>query len=286
VVDAEADAVEQPIEEPPRSRVLLSEDTPGRPLVADEAIEQAIVGMERALEDEPVVDEPSPDATQALSRETVDRAMIAPPQAEVEPSPDATQVIPREAIEAAVTGDVAEHGETVVEQDQDESAEPEASPMTLECEPADEELDRGTTEPDLATTDAGVIDDEIEQDDWPLPPEVDQAIARFNAAQRVVYRTIRAEVGAGAANFIRSCCSQIDGVDSGIVAGVDLNTDGSWETDGLRQAVRRLRSEDPWLIYQRLIEGEIDHLRQFIGDAKAIELQEQVAMVEQADARP
>jgi hypothetical protein len=285
VVDRETEFVEQTIEEPSRSRVMLSEDTPGRPLVADQAIEQAIVGMERTLEDHPVADERSPDSTQALSREDVDQAMVAPPETELEPSPDATQVIPREAIEAAVTGDVAEHEDAVAEEDRGDSVEPEAGTMKLARETVDEALDRSTTAPDLVTADTAVADDDVEQDDWPLPPEVDQAIARFNAAQRVVYRTIRAEVGAGAANFIRSCCSQIDGLDADIVAGVDLNTDGSWETEGLRQAVRRLRSEEPWLIYQRLIEGEIDQLRQFIGDAKAIELQQQVAMVEQTDVR-
>ena len=35
---------------------------------------------------------------------------------------------------------------------------------------------------------------------------------------------------------------------------------------------------------QSLIDHEIDQLRQFIGDAKVVELQKQVEQVEQADA--
>ncbi|HXV75506.1 MAG TPA: DUF4388 domain-containing protein [Candidatus Polarisedimenticolaceae bacterium] len=282
-----------------RSRALLSEDRPGRPLIADQAIEQAIVGMERDLDDQPVevageppgIDRPelrpsavvraereadeserrSPEATQALTRDEVESA-IAPAvdaavdepgaDTETEPPPDATQVIPREVVEAAVSG-------------ADEPAVP--------ARPNEHEHDSATTEPDLVTAAAAVDDDGGTARDWELPPEVDSAIARFNAAQRVVYRTIRAEVGAGAANFIRSCCSQLDSIDADVVAGVDLNADGSWETDGLREAVRKMRSEDPWLIYQRLIEGEIDRLRPFIGDAKAAELQKQVELVGQPE---
>jgi hypothetical protein len=122
------------------------------------------------------------------------------------------------------------------------------------------------------------------EDDWECPEETDRAIARFNAVQRVVYRTVRAEVGAGAINFIRSCCSRLPEDNADALEGVDLQADGSWDAEGLRNAIRALRLEDPSSLYLDLIDHEIEQLRQFIGEARVVELQRQVEQVAQADA--
>jgi predicted glycosyl hydrolase (DUF1957 family) len=107
-------------------------------------------------------------------------------------------------------------------------------------------------------------------------------ISRFNAMQRLVYRTIRSEVGAGAVNFIRACCGQLSTTVSDSLQGAALNPDGSWDSDGLRRAVLNNRVEDPWPGYQRLIEIEIELLREHIGEARVLELQRQVAKAESA----
>jgi len=215
-------------------------------------------------ESDEVVESP-PAATQAIPPGMLEAALHGdsheqgPGEAtDVEPPPEATQVIPRELIEAAVAG--AGVG--------DEQAAPLA-----------EAASEDTTSPAVEDAESPEADD-----DWSTPEDLDEAISRFNAAQRVVYRTVRAEVGAGAFNFIRSCCTQGTGEESDAVAGVELRPDGSWDPAGLRTAARVARLDDPWVRYQRVIDGEIERLRQFIGDNRAVELQRQVELVERSDA--
>jgi hypothetical protein len=254
--DVERHAIEVETAEPsiavevePQLEPQLAHEPPGIEIepcgVETGPVEALTVDVDVDVEASP---EPSPEATQAVSQATLEAAMRGP-LAEHEngesASPDATQVIPRELIEAAVTG-----------------AESGMSPQ------------RATSSDD----------EHPAADDWDPPEDLDQVISRFNAAQRVVYRTVRAEVGAGAVNFIRSCCAQVGGADGDAVAGVDMQADGSWDAAGLRNAVHALRLEDPWMRYQRLIDREIDLLRQFIGESRVVDLQREVAMVERSDA--
>jgi hypothetical protein len=174
-------------------------------------------------------------------------------------SPQATQVIPRELVEAAVSA-------------------PE-EPDPAELPPAFDTAITGEYDTVEESTPAATS---VVVDEWEAPEDLDPAIARFNAAQRMVYRTVRAEIGAGAVNLIRSCCAQAAERDA--VAGVELHTDGSWDTTGLREAVRTKRVADPWLRYQKLIDHQIGALRHVVGDARAIELQRQVEFVERTDA--
>jgi hypothetical protein len=284
-------------------------------------MEETILAMETSLEDAPVVvpveaadveaaDEdapfevPSVDTTQVISREVLEAAIgdsdvsdCPPDVVELDPSPDSTQIIPREVIEAAVAGDESEQptpppGPDSDEFDLDEATDGESSTQKLVRDAVDNALQfqgGGGVEPVDSDDGECAITGEAEavlplDDGWECPEGVDRAIARFNAVQRVVYRTVRAEVGAGAINFIRSCCAKLAEDDADALEGVDLQTDGSWDAEGLRNAIRALRLEDPSTLYQTLIEHEVDQLRQFIGDAKVVELQRQVEQVEQADA--
>ena len=292
-----------------------SDEEPG-----ETTIEETILAMETSLEDAPVIvsveaeieieteaeieTEPAPDVTQLISRKVLEAAIgksdLQDPSAEPfddDPSLDSTQVIPREVIEAAVAGEESEEttsDATPGELDLDDEGGIESEAGTLK-------LVRGVVDDALhfqsSDSDAPMVSDDPDpaitgeadavpsfDDDWECPEGVDRAIARFNAAQRVVYRTVRAEVGAGAINFIRSCCSQLPDNDADALDGVDLQADGSWDSDGLRSAIRALQLDDPSTLYQGLIDHEIDQLRQFIGDAKVTELQKQVEQVEQAEA--
>ena len=280
---------------------LVAESNEQRPLPEDRALEQSIVSLSESLEDDaaplvawrkpmldtdhPPLDAPANDpasvaddavaaSTQVVPPELVEAAlrdshaaMADQDEAEVDTdaeehrgSPQSTQVIPRELVEAAVSApeeprpaELPPAFETAITGEFDtveESAEPAAMPVVV--------------------------------DEWEAPEDLDPAIARFNAAQRMVYRTVRAEIGAGAVNLIRSCCAQAAERDA--VAGVELHTDGSWDTTGLREAVRTMRVDDPWLRYQKLIDHQIGALRHVVGDARAVELQRQVEFVERTDA--
>jgi hypothetical protein len=304
----EVEAVE--IDETPQIEFVQDVDAP-----TETTMEETILAMETSLEDAPVVvpveevDGEAPfevlsaDTTQVISREVLEAAIggpdasdAAPEVVEFEPSPDSTQVIPRDVIEAAVAGEESEQATLPVpdsdELDLDEAPDGESNTLKLVRDAVDNALqfqEGGSVAPvdsddgECAITGESAVVLPVD-DGWECPEGVDRAIARFNAVQRVVYRTVRAEVGAGAINFIRSCCSHLPEDNADALEGVDLQADGSWDAEGLRNVIRALRLEDPSTLYQTLIEHEIDQLRQFIGDAKVVELQRQVEQVEQADA--
>ncbi len=125
-------------------------------------------------------------------------------------------------------------------------------------------------------------DEESEDvDGWEPPADLEQSIACFNAMQRLIYRTVRSEVGAGAANFIRACA---DEESQSVIQGAELQSDGTWDNEGLRRQVVEHRIEEPWELYRQLIDRELDVLRAHIGEAKIVELQREVAKVSETHA--
>ena len=125
-------------------------------------------------------------------------------------------------------------------------------------------------------------DDHVEdQETWEPPADLDRSILCFNAMQRLIYRTVRSEVGAGAANFIRACCDD-DGPN--VIDGTELQADGTWDGEGLRRQVVEHRIEEPWDSYRQLIDRELDVLRSHVGEAKIVELQREVDKVSETHA--
>jgi hypothetical protein len=116
-----------------------------------------------------------------------------------------------------------------------------------------------------------------------LEPEVSQAVAetieRFNAIHRVVFRAVRAEIGAGAVNFVRSCCGQLD---PDPLDGVPLLADGSWDVGGLKQGVVERGLGDPWPEYQRVLDQEFVSLEPHLGEARAVALKQRIWEIAQA----
>jgi len=212
-----------------------------------ETIHVEVVDLDRqeAAEEltvEEVADEDSA-ATVRMSREEVEAAIAAPPQDE----------------------------EAQAEQEIDDEND-----LSLADETENYSHDEAETE----------VDEESEvtveaQLEWDPPENLESSISRFNAMQRLVFRTVRSEVGAGAVNFIRSC---VDG-EPNPIADAELSSDGTWDAERLRQNVVESRVEEPWELYHRLIEKELETLRGLIGEAKVIELQRQVEQIEESVSR-
>jgi hypothetical protein len=230
-----------------------------------------------AVEQLPEIEtEPEPATVEQAIEQEIEREIeqkieqkIEPRKIEVvdldeQPSPDATQVISRELVEEYIAQRVEEpeEVETTVE------AVPEPSPDATQVI-SREMVDRSLAEPAFEP-----------------PSDVDGLIERFNSTQRLVYRAIRSEVGAGAVNFIRSCCEQISPEPPESLRGAELQADGAWSADDLKRAIMEQRISDPWTDYQKLIEIELDVLREYLGEERALELQRRLDEVGSQTALP
>jgi hypothetical protein len=112
-----------------------------------------------------------------------------------------------------------------------------------------------------------------------LPEELDGAVASFNARHVILFRSLRAEIGAGAANFVRSCRSTLDGNFGAMFESADLRADGSWDPEGLKRAVMEHRVANPSEGFRRLLDDELHRLRAHLGEARAAALADQLATI-------
>jgi hypothetical protein len=233
------------------------------------------------------IEEPSPTETQVISRVDVEAALQdeAPEPIMDEPAPD--RAIDQEPAAQIEEQTDSESGTSIWDLEQSSQT------VRLPRDEVDAALGRNeevsneeTPEVEIisyegVSDDAPVIEDR--SDDWMPPSDLDEIIARFNAKHRVVYRTVRAEVGAGAANFIRACCGE-ETAQPEALSGAELQSDGSWDAESLRRAIHENRISDPQSEYERLITLEIEHLRSHIGETKILELERQIENVDRAEA--
>ena len=118
------------------------------------------------------------------------------------------------------------------------------------------------------------------------PPEnFDGAIASFNARHVILFRALRAEIGAGAANFVRSCRGTLDSRFASMFETAELRADGSWDPDGLKRSVIAHRVENAPDGFQKLLDDELQRLRVHLGEARAAALADQLSTI-LSTARP
>jgi hypothetical protein len=195
----------------------------------------------------------------------VSQEEIAPERATPEPSeqqppasealdPDRTVRISREEIESSLRASVPEP-----------EPEPEPEPMVVSEAPAF----------DAPVPEAPVLDAPA----FAPSPDLDGAIASFNARHVVLFRALRAEIGAGAANFVRSCRGALENGYAELFATADLRSDGSWDPEALKRSVIDHRIADASEGFQRLLEGEMQRLRVQLSDARAAALADQLASI-------
>ncbi len=199
----------------------------------------------------------APQAVEEMAEPTVGAlAFSEAPQPTMEMAaqdPGATMQLSRDEVQAALT----QAASTLAEPD---TAAFDQTPLEVELHPA-AMLERAVSDqapaPE-AEPPAAAPAFEVE-----APPLLDADISRFNARQRLLYRSIRAEVGAGAANFVRSCRIQP-------FAEAELSADGTWDPDVVRRTSAAPEALD------RLLEAQIERLTQHIGASRAQALREQI----------
>jgi len=181
--------------------------------------------------------------TARLSREEVESALAAPAPPEASAQPD-------EAVEPV------------------RAAEPPTMPAAEAPRPAEIEM---PAPPAPSPREDGPA--------WEPPAELDGAIASFNARHVVVFRAMRAEIGAGAANFVRSCRSGLGERFTELFTTAELRADGSWDPDGLKRSVVQHRIEAASEGFIALLEGELERLRVHMGDKRAAALADQLTTI-------
>ena len=158
----------------------------------------------------------------------------------------------------------------------DPTPEPEAPAETPCEEPAAEESsaeEHGVPEADAPDPTAEPAATEPE---WEGPDDLDSVVERFNAMHRVIYRAVRAEVGAGSVNFVRSCCGRGGPECDAALDGVDLRSDGTWDVDGLKGVVRSRHIEEPWPVYQKVLDRVYLDLKPLLTESRADALKERI----------
>jgi hypothetical protein len=191
--------------------------------------------------------------------------------------------------------------------DEDDAEEPVDVPVAVTAAPIVREPERAEAEPQAGWGEVESPDrqeqdetapalgaDEVEavQDDPPLvapepeeelSPEGEEAIRRFNTVHRVVYRTLRAEIGAGAGNFVRSSLGGCPSRTQRLLDGVALTADGAWDPDGLRRAARESEVGDPRNDYFDLVTCELDRLEEMLGQEKIRGLRRRIEEAQESE---
>ena len=111
------------------------------------------------------------------------------------------------------------------------------------------------------------------------PADLDGVIASFNARHVILFRALRAEIGAGAANFVRSCRGALDEGLSELFASAELRADGSWDPEGLKSAIVAHKIANAGAGFETLLDGELRRLRAHLGEARAAALADQLASI-------
>jgi hypothetical protein len=109
----------------------------------------------------------------------------------------------------------------------------------------------------------------------------DLMIEKFNSMHRIVYSAVRTEIGAGAVNFVRSCCGKFKDDVPDLLEGVELQADGSWDPKALKNVIVELKIEDPWSAYEQLLDREFVLLAPHLGQARAEKLKERILAIQQ-----
>jgi hypothetical protein len=220
-------------------------------------------------------------------------AVVAASVSEAQPAQESASASPEPPAPEAGATDRARPDADEVRAEVQQAAVPEAAPSAPEPvavppSPADEAARPVVAPADTVHAEPAPVRQEEpqadEEDLEPIDPELARQIERFNACQQIVYRVVRAEVGAGASNFVRFCGLRLgDGFDD-LFARVDLLDDGTWDPAGLRKSVRKARVSDPWLGFQRLIEKEIEMVQVHLGAGQAGVLRRRLEEFDRADA--
>ncbi len=175
--------------------------------------------------------------------------------------------------------------ETVAAASSDESADPcdfaatDVAPSEVStAEVATAEAPTAVAEPaEVRATDVAPAEPSPQEPSEDPIVDLEGAIVRFNQLHRVLYRAIRAEVGAATANFIQACRGDLGEGLGELFETSRLLPDGTWDPEGLKKGIRQRRVREPWSRLERLLDREFEMLKPQIGEARVKALHDQMS---------
>ena len=291
-----ADESAEVITEPWR---LAAEKRPEAEIHAEAEIEPE-VETHYELEAHHEVEAPSEDATVAISRTDIEAALHGREETEprftlgepgtgvnemhvddtkIDMRPDAPRMF-----ELDESAEVAEHELDAIPLDRNEAApESEATDLASDLDRtarvSPEELEAALREPAAPSETPAATPPAFEPPAFTPPEDLDGAVASFNARHVILFRSLRAEIGAGAANFVRSCRGTLDESFAAMFESADLRADGSWDPEGLKRSVIEHRVENASEGFRKLLDDELQRLRAHLGEARSAALADQLSTI-------
>jgi hypothetical protein len=202
----------------------------------------------------------------------IDSAPTAPHSADEAPVPPYPDTVQRQEIEQALRS-------------VDDDVHTPTSDAALQSDAPLDEPAIGLPLSEMDADEAAAADPDADvepvQEEFDLPPEFEDVIDRFNAMHRLVFRAVRSEVGAGAANFVRTCCIEVAREVRDPVEGVRLHADGSWDVNGLKKVIVEKGIDDPWTAYRCVLDQEFVSLEPHLSETRADELKREILDIEQ-----
>jgi hypothetical protein len=115
----------------------------------------------------------------------------------------------------------------------------------------------------------------------PVPPEVLEAVERFNRRHRVMFEELRREIGAGVRNYVQTCQRRLGQV-SELFEGLQPDRSGAFDPQALGEALLEYRSRDRSspdddTLLESLIEKEILIVRDLLPPSRLEEIQRRLS---------
>ncbi|MFC2171321.1 DUF4388 domain-containing protein [Acidobacteriota bacterium] len=94
----------------------------------------------------------------------------------------------------------------------------------------------------------------------------------FNQRHSTLFRFLKEEVGAGAGLFVTKCMSGLDAHTIALFQGLEPKEEGEWDLDVIQQRLRKSWITDPSVLFQEVLEAEVNALCDMVDPAKEDEI--------------
>jgi hypothetical protein len=212
------------------------------------------------------LEEPAPAEVDLAATLKLDASAMAPADlpAATEDEPESSREIVEEAGVAA-----EEVAPPILAQEADALEESAGLQAVEALQPSETEMEEGTAdetgESAAAVDSPGEDGEEAREEGDDLPQDhLDREIHRFNEKHRFLFDHLRAEIGAGARNFVSSCQRRAGDELISMFEGCSLGPEGEYDAASLRRNIFDQNIDAYPHVFERLLHTEFDMVRDLL----------------------